>query len=370
MASLYRNGIYWYLASGGTACSTGMRTSDYSKRDAQRKIGMMPDGHRLKSMLFDKPLAKKYCRIRVSAAFQEYEATVNGLGPDGLVVDARQRANWTCSIASQIKHVKAQFGDRYLDQITDTDVLRWIQQLRGQSLKPETVKKYVYRLSSLFKFGRSKYRGWVQSNPVTDQDGAVQAEFKRNRDVWTYQGREVGVMADQVQRLREASAGISRAWDFFMTLELVVGGRRRELLTLQKKHVDFEARHVTIEGRNAKTRSSRRVHFGWSEPLVAFFSEFCFGKQADDYIFSQDGKAPYTGTWATKNFAKAASAAHLPGHLTLRDFRHVSAQEMEAKGVSVTTIARQLGTSVRLLQHTYLKQPETAIEAELRAKLG
>jgi len=369
MSSLYLNGNYWYIKSGGKCSATGV-PKGFSKAQVKAKIRSMPDGDQLKSMLFDiKQNNHKNEKVTIDYAISEYAKTKNGLGPDGKVVDENQARNFQRSFKSAFERVLKEFKGMYLDEISDSDVLLWMQKLRGEGLKPSTVRRYVNFLSPLFSFGKSKYRGWCRDNPVLDE-GAVRKEIRTNKGVWDYHGREVDITDKEASALLEASRKQSELFYLLMLLNFNVGARRRELLTLKRKDVDLKAGRFTVLTVNAKVKEQRSVFYGFAPEILAVMTRACSGKAPGDYLFTVDGKIHCSNTWVQKNFDKAKAAAKLPQQWTFRDFRHVAGQRMNANGVPLTVIAEVLGTSVMLLEKTYLKPSRSGIEATLLTKLA
>ena len=373
------NKKYWYARAKGSAWfSLGWHTDTLkTEREVVRAIDGLPMDDPLKVRLFDIAQTKvQQGKITVRQAFEIYKVGRSGLDKNGAVVDSRKAANFKCSVLSQIKRIVAEFGDRDLKSITDTDILAWMNGMRlermknGKRISPGAIQKYVYRLSSLYGFAMGKSRRWVTHNPVTDKEGEVAREFKDNQAVWQYKGRALEASEVEVSKLLKAYSQISDLSFFFASCVVMLGCRRRELLTLQVKAVNLETCRIFISSANAKTQVEREVSFKWSQDLKGMFTAYCQGKKPEDFIFSADGKAPHQGTWARKNFERAKKSAKLPVHLTLRDFRHVAAQAYEREGVKLSVIASQLGTSVKLLQKTYLKQTADGQEKELMDKLS
>jgi integrase len=375
MASLHlMHGKYWYLKSGGKMVSTGC-TKAFSKRQVEQKIKGLPDTEELKALFFDIEPKYKSRKVTVEYAIEEYSKTINGLGPKGEILDPRRHANFKKVLNCTFNKILDEFKGCYLDEISDADILTWINQLRARGLAAGTVQKYVYLFSSVFRFGLSKYRGWAKDNPVTDKDGVVQNEFRKKPEVWAFEGREVDATEKEISKFLQACLELKHrngqdGWfHFLMLLNVNVGARRLELLTLQRKHIDLENKRFVIETRNAKTRFMRKPFYGWNPELTEAIAQVCKGKNPEEYLISPSGFEPYSSTAVQKAFRAAAKLSGLE-RLTFRDFRHIAGQRMEKKGVSLNTIASQLGTSVKLLQKTYLKKSDAAVESEMLERLA
>ncbi len=370
MSSLYLNGNSWYLKSKGRRFATGFTASKFeTKAQVKRAIGALPEGHELRGLIFDIMPSQKNKKVTVEFAIEEYSKTRNGLDPNGEVIDANQNRNFRRVFKSAFGRVANEFRGRYLDEITDTDILRWMQKLRSEGLKPGSIRRYVNTLSPVFTYGKSKYRGWCKDNPILD-DGAVTKEMKTNKGVWSYQGREVAISDQEAFALLEASEKLSVHFSLLMHLNFNVGARRRELLTLKRSAVDLEAQRFTVLTINAKVKKERTVFYGFSSKLCALMKEACETKGLEEYIFSPTGKQPFSDTWVQKNFNKAKEGAKLPPQWTFRDFRHVAGQRMNKNGIPLNMIAEALGTSVGLLEKTYLKEPKSIAESLMMKKLA
>src|ERR671925_2290863 len=80
------------------------------------------------------------------------------------ILKPRTRDNYL----GHIRALRAQFGERYIDEIRKVDVAAFIAQQRRRGLKPCTVRRYLATLSSLYTFAERS--GWIEQNPFARFD--------------------------------------------------------------------------------------------------------------------------------------------------------------------------------------------------------
>ena len=391
----------WYVRPPKqTAFATGWTTKHFkTASEVEAALFMLPNDSPIKMKVFEK-LAKTVIvgeRLTISeiARRKKLEPSLSGIR-DGVVFDTNKHTNFKYSESSKIRVIENKFGNKYPDEITVTDIKNWILDMQiNENKSYATINKYVYSLSSLFEYGLSEERKYVKNNIITSSE-EISKILKSNAKLATR--KKVSTHPKEVQAIIKASSDISPKWHLFFLLDVLTGGRGRELRELQKKNINLEDECFTIEVFKGKVREERVVNYGWSDSeengnLVKFIPEFVKDLQDEEYLFSEDGTKPHGKTWMVKNYQNALLAAIKTGdvdptraitkitdskgkrvanpkRLSTRDFRHHAAIAMNNAGVRINYIADELGTSVTQLQNTYLNEGPKKRGEELKAKMG
>ena len=144
---------------------------------------------------------------------------------------------------SRIKPIRHVFGDRWLHQITASDIDGFLADLRRGGSSPGSVNRYRSRLSSVMN--RAIAWGYVEKNPVR-MIGRLKEEKLPDRYL----------LPDEFQALLAACDEQLRA---LVHLAAVTGMRRGELLSLCHDDVDLERGYLVVRAANSKTSEGRTV---------------------------------------------------------------------------------------------------------------
>ncbi len=232
---------------------------------------------------------------------------------------------------------------------------------------PQTISRYVRgTFSSLFRFGKSKYRKWCLNNPITDE-GEVKEHFKSNVGIYTFKGTPNQIKPEQIESLFESCKNTQQkkgeTWNqrefyFFVLLAVREGTRRWEILTLQVNQVNLEGKFYEVTAENAKTTKTRKVFFNFAPEIGELFAELMEGKQPEERIFKLSvNQIKY-------RWKRVMGQAKLSG-FTLRDLRKAASKWMESKGIKLSVACSNLGTSGEMLARTYNLQTDDETRKEL-----
>ena len=89
------------------------------------------------------------------------------------------------------------------------------------------------------------------------------------------------------------------------------------------------------------------------QAAVEFFNELTNGKSADDYLFTTGNGSPWKASDQTRPFKAALKAAGLPIDGSVYALRHTYISMAIENGMPLTTIRKNCGTSVRMIEQTY-----------------
>jgi integrase len=184
-------------------------------------------------------------------------------------------------------------------------------------------------------------------------------------------GGETAVFLDADQRKGLIEAAEPAAGNFLRAIELT-GARPHELAAA--KVADFNGETLRLAHRKGRPPKLRVRHVFLSEEGVVFFNRHCENKPKDDPIFTENGTQRWRGhMWARR--VRAAIATHnkrgdrklqIPVEASSYSFRHARISELlQIHGVDPLTVAAQTGTSIVMIEKTYLRFIPSAMREKL-----
>jgi integrase len=288
----------------------------------------------------------------VRTALEAYMGDLIRHGRDGTADNAETRYRTTV------------WGDPLADiplgQLTRNDVLDWRDRIR-EGREPRTVNRYVRWVTG--GLNRALELGHV-GNPRT-------WKLKRLADEREDEGTAVFLTPPQRKALLAAAS--LHACDFFRGLELT-GARPGELA--KAKVEDFDGEQLKLAHRKGNPPRLRVRHVVLSEEGIAHFRRAARDKHPQAYLFTEDGERAWEGyTWAREIRAAiarhnegASDANRLPLGLGAYVFRHARISELlQVYGIDPLTVAMQTGTSLQMIENTYLKFIPSAMREKLAA---
>lgn len=144
---------------------------------------------------------------------------------------------------SRIKRIRSVFDERWIHQITASDIDGFLADLRRKGSSPGSVNRYRSRLSSMMN--RAIAWGYIEKNPVR-MIGRLKEEKLPDRYL----------LPDEFQALLAACDPELRA---LVHLAAVTGMRRGELLSLCWEDIDLDRGYLMIRAANSKTSEGRTV---------------------------------------------------------------------------------------------------------------
>lgn len=187
---------------------------------------------------------------------------------------------------------------------------------------------------------------------------------------------ETAVFLTPDQRRGLIAAADDAAGRFFRGLELT-GARPKELAQAQVCHLASDTLKLSHrKGRPPKLRT-RMVVLG--KDGATFFKQQARGKLPGAFLFTEDGEQQWRAHYWARHMraaikahnAKAKGKLRVPKAASAYSFRHARISELlQVHGIDPLTVAQQTGTSLVMIEKTYLKFIASAMREKLAAVKG
>ncbi|MFC1628695.1 tyrosine-type recombinase/integrase [Gemmatimonadota bacterium] len=224
---------------------------------------------------------------------------------------------------SRIKHIRRVFGDRRIDQITTSDIDRFLADLRRNGSSPGSVNRYRSRMSNMMN--RAIAWDYIEKNPV-HLIGRLKEEKLPDRYL----------MPDEFNALLKACDDDLRA---LVHLAAVTGMRRGELLSLCWDDVDLERGYLVIRAVNSKTAEGRTVPLnGEAREVLRLMRDGSSGRVFPFHYFPRKRwvKAIHELGWDQTNVPRLKQ-------WRFHDLRHTCASWLVMADVPLSKVAKILG---------------------------
>lgn len=223
-------------------------------------------------------------------------------------------------------HLRPRWGKLRLNEIKQQDVAKWLAEQYEKGMAPATVEKLRVMLGRSFSLAARWGIPGSQPNPVTH---IPRRKYDNKRDRY--------LSADDAKRLHEAvKASINPQLQHIVSMLLLTGARRNELLHAKWEHVDLERRAWFIP--DSKTGKSRFVPL--SQAAIDVIGKLPKWEKCPWLLPNPKTRKPFTSikhAWDT-----ARTEAGLPG-LRLHDLRHSAASFMINAGIDLYAVGKILG---------------------------
>lgn len=295
--------------------------------------------------------------------------TLNDFAAHYLVERARENEvtdRWLNDVRNHLRRAIEFFGaDRSVASIQAPDVMAYISWLseqsngNGRNLSPETRKKHLFSLQSLFQ--QAQLEGVVPSdhNPVRAIPRRKRPSGTRDKTQW-FEVHEAAYFLEAARLFRSKRPELAIPQDrryAMMATFLLTGGRRKEVLCLLTRDIDFEKELVWFRPNKwskerFKTDASEHRSVPLWPQLAGILCPYIerYDLSDDDVLFpshwpGSEGE-PITDT--KKIIARILEFAKLPDVYRTTSFRHTyaSARLQTLDGgepVSPKTVASELG---------------------------
>jgi integrase len=286
-------------------------------------------------------------RDTVSAALETYLADLRRHDR----VDAARRAEGHFRTALSFRPTDKRYNDPLaelqLENATQDDFLEWRDRLRSGRL-PRTINRLVRGLSA--GLNRANRLGHI-GNPAAWRLEALPDDDES----------DTAVFLAPAQRKALIEAASPPAALFLRGLELS-GARPKELAAATAG--DFDGEHLKLSHRKGRPPKLRSRYVVLDEAGAAFLKLQTKGKLPAALLFTAAGQKPWRrDMWAQE--VRAAIAAHnraargperIPTEASAYGFRHARICELlQVYGIDPLTVAAQTGTSLRMIERSYLK---------------
>jgi integrase len=227
-------------------------------------------------------------------------------------------------------------GNKFLDEITDEDVISWKRRLTNRGIAKATQALYHRQLRAAFN--RAIKWGFLQKNSFASVEVAKVPRPEHTKDM----------SLEEVQRLLRA---VDEAGDFefanYLRFMLYLGARRNEVLFLKWEDIDLEEMTVRLYAQKTK----RTLVLPINKALQRVVGEMEIGEEG--YIFRTKSNSrgarkkgkPWHPDSVSHWFKKYIIELELPSHYSLHSLRHTYATHLRSQGVPLDIIQKLLGHS-------------------------
>lgn len=224
------------------------------------------------------------------------------------------------------RHILPKWGKKYLSDITQPDVAKWLADKAQEGLAPATVEKIRIIFNRSFELALRWNMPGISRNPVK---GIPRKPINNARERY--------LTAAEAKRLLAAcETSANPQMKYLIPMLLYSGARLSELLHAEWKDIDLEKRQWLIP--LTKNGTSRRAAL--SQPAIDILNAVPRFDSCPYVLPNPETRKPFVSikhAWQT-----VRDDAKLPG-LRLHDLRHACATFLAGSGVDLLTIGRQLG---------------------------
>lgn len=248
------------------------------------------------------------------------------------------------------------FGDMYIKDITQQDVNRFYLSMQSQKYAKKTIEHSRTTFSNICRYALLK--GEITSLPSDNVPIPKAPKSKRE------------LPADHELRTIYQYAGTSNI-ALLAYFIVCTGCRRGEAVALQYKDIDFENKKIEInkavyfvqnkpQFKDTKTYAGNRT-----VPLLNVLIPFLPKGRPDAYIFSTDGKEPYTNSQLTKWYKAYQQQTGITA--TLHQLRHAYATILYESNIDVKLAQTLMGhadiaTTQNIYTHIRLSKLDDAAQ--------
>jgi integrase len=189
-------------------------------------------------------------------------------------------------------------------------------------------------------------------------------------------GGETAVFLTPDQRRGLIAAAEDAAGRFFRGLELT-GARPGELAAAKVENLSGDT--LTLAHRKGRPPKLRPRVVLLSKDGAAFFKAQARGKLPGAFLFTEDGAQQWRAHYWARHMraaikahnAKVKGKARVPVAASAYSFRHARISELlQVHGIDPLTVAAQTGTSIAMIEKSYLKFIASAMREKLEAVTG
>lgn len=328
--SIRKRGQVWWIAyreNGKRHRESAGRDYDATKRKLKEKLARITTGS------FVDPHVE---RIKVADLWEPFH---NRQECDGCRGVTHTKRRWQ-------RHVEPFFGSRRVLDVGSGMLDRYVADRRKEGAAPATVNREIAVLRGMFRLG-------YYSTPQTVR---MLPKFPQLREDNVRTGFVEPAQYDQL---------VAHAKELWLRSLLEIyhtyGWRKREVLALRVKQVDFDAGVIRLEVGSTKNREGREVEL--TTTIRSLLLECSRGKRPDDFLFTREDGKP------VRDFRKAwtnlCDAAGVSGTL-IHDMRRTAARNLRRAGVAEGVIMRIGGWKTRTVFERY----NIVSQADIREALG
>lgn len=302
-------------------------------------------------------------RATVRAALNAYLADLRRHGRGGTAAEATWRFKAVLFDPDDERNDDVLAGME-LESVTQDDYLEWRERLLP-GRQPRTVNRYVRAVVA--GLNRAHQLGHV-GNPSTWRLTSLSDDIEDDG--------ETAIFLNARQRRDLMLAASVEVAAYLRGLDLT-GARPKELA--EAKVGDFDGEMIRLAHRKGRPPRLRVRHTVLDRDGVEHFAHAAKNKKPGDYLFTEDGTQHWRRhMWSrhirkaiSKHNEKADEGSQLPTAATAYSFRHARISEMlQLHGIDPLTVAAQTGTSLAMIEKSYLRFIPSAMREKLAAIKG
>lgn len=229
----------------------------------------------------------------------------------------------------RIGRMNSFFGEKFLDEITPGFIDNYVLKRKKEKKENSTINLELSFLKNILNRALESEEYSLERNPVN------KVKFLEVKSV-----KERILTADEMKRLLEAAP---TSWGgclpLFLAIALNTGMRKKEILTLEWKHVNFKDRYLEVTEERSKSGKPRSIPMN-----DVIYEELMRIPRISRYVFYN----PNTGKHIKNikcTFSRACKAAEIK-NLRIHDLRHTAASFLVNEcGIDIVTASKILGHS-------------------------
>ncbi len=272
--------------------------------------------------------ADSYTTKEAAAAYLDHVEAESGTAARK---DAKQRIDL---------HVLPVFGDRRVGDITAKEWKRWRDSLVTRKKDPvtrSTANRIWANTKAMLNLAKSE--GLVA-------DDAEWRGLKKLPEGDT--ARKVHFDATQVQRLVDAARAFDAPFADFLTAGFLTGARPGELAACDVAHFDAKAGVLAVPSGKTGARAVTLM-----QGAIEFFSRIVKGRDRSEPLLVKAEGERWGKSQQKRRMDRALQDAELPAEATFYSMRHSFISRAIEEDVPVYIIARNCGTSERMIRKHY-----------------
>ena len=294
-------------------------------------------------ILMDKHFGQKRCQKKVNVRTMLNKCL--DLKESSLSADTfRQEKYWLKSIISK-------FGDVMLDAVTPVMLDEFIGELRKSGLKDGTIGDRLKAFKRSFELARVKYK-------MTENDPFSMVKIPSNKQ------HRVRYLTDEERAiLLEALSQSKYLWlRDYVVVACETGFRRRNMVEMTWKHVDFKSCTITFS--SSETKNKKPLMMPMSQNVLNVITSI-YNRDKKGYVFKNRIGKPINREGLTNQFTKLTKKFGIPD-FHIHDMRHDFCSQLALGGAELYDICDMAGHSnlEQTMRYTHLmpKRKRKAIE--------
>jgi integrase len=257
------------------------------------------------------------------------------------------KRSWTTDVSILKNHLLPRFGDRYLDEITRTDIQKMHIERRMAGAAPASANRLVVMMRFIFNLALNWETPGIKVNPCK---GVPLLEENNQNERY--------LSVDEAQRLYEAVCKSDNPMlKFIVPMLILTGARKREVLDAKWADFNLERKHWRIP----MTKSGKARHVPLSDGALVVLSAVPRLPDCDWAFPNPQTSKPYVSIYYPWDTArKLAGLADVRMH----DLRHSFASLLINSGRTLYEVQRLLGhTQVKTTQRYAHLSEDTLLAA-------